>query len=134
MNWSVSIADAERLQKAMQEFEGNVEDTINEVLHNEGGQMLADSIKNLMPQSGKKWKGKKAPAKTSNSLMYVDGNLSVTVKSKSAYNYLYFPDDGTNTRRHIGNQQFFLRGAESASSDIVDRCVAKLINNFEKGV
>lgn len=121
------------LQKAMEEYQGNTEKAINEVLHNEAGPLIADAVRNLMPQSGKTWKGKKGAAKTSNSLMNVDTNLAVTVKTRGDYGYLYFPDDGTNTRRHVGNQQFFVRGGESVADDIVDRIVNKLINNFEKG-
>jgi hypothetical protein len=68
------------------------------------------------------------------SLRHTDGNLSTTVRSAQKYQYLYFPDDGTNTRRHVGNQQFFLRGAEDAAGEIVDVCIEKLTKSFEEGV
>lgn len=123
--------DFERLEEAMKNFQGNTENAINEVLHNEGGQLIHDEIKRLMPMSGKQWKGKKAPAKTSNSLQIVGGNLSVTVTTKKAYQYLYFPDDGSNTRRHAGNQQFFLNSGENQKEQIMNLCINKLVNSFE---
>ena len=126
--------DFERLEKAMKDFQGDTEKTINEVLHNEAGQFIHDEIKRLMPVSGKKWKGKKAPAKTSNSLEIVGGNLSVTVRAKKAYQYLYFPDDGSNTRRHVGNQQFFLNGGENKKEEILNLCINRLVNSLEDAI
>lgn len=119
------------LQQAMKDFQGNTEEIINDVLHNEAGELVQDAIKRLMPVSGKTWKGKKKAAKHSNSMMNVNENLALTVKSKTAYNYLYFPDDGSNTRRHIGNQQFFKKGGESQIDEIKDRCIGRLVNDFE---
>jgi hypothetical protein len=130
---NVNIQEFERLQRAIQSFPGNAEDTINAVLHNEGGQLIQEAIQPLIPMSGKRWKGKKAPARTGNSLRSTNENLAVWVRSTKSYQYLYFPDDGTNTRRHAGNQQFFYQGAESVRGEVVDRCVGRLIQTFEKG-
>ena len=121
----------ERLQNAIKNFPGDAEQIINEVLHGEGSQLIQDSIRNLMPVSGREWKGKKPAAKEAKSLTDMKGNLFVTVKTTSNYNYLYFPDDGTNTRKHAGNQQFFLKGAEEQQETIIDLCINKLINSFE---
>jgi hypothetical protein len=129
----VDISGVEKLERALKNFTGNAEDAINSVLHNEGGQIIQDEIRSLMPTSGKHWKGKKSPAKTSESLRNTTENLAVWVRSAKSHQYLYFPDDGTNTRRHVGNQQFFRRGAESARDEIIDRCIGKLKTNFEKG-
>ena len=103
----LEIKDFERLQTAMKEFQGDTEETINDVLHNEASPLIQESIKNLIPVSGRKWKGKTPPAKTSKSLTDEKGNLAITVKTTKKYQYLYFPDDGTNTERHAGNKQFF---------------------------
>lgn len=123
----------DRLQEAIKDFQGNSEEVINEVLHGEGSELIQESIKLLIPVSGKEWKGKAAPAKSGNSLRATNGNLEVTIRTQKRYQYLYFPDDGTNTRRHVGDQQFFLKGAENVSEDIVERCITRLINNFEEG-
>lgn len=129
--FKLNSQDFERLEEAMKIFHSNTEEEINDVLHNEGGQLIHDEIKRLMPMSGKRWKGKKSPAKTSNSLQIVGGNLSVTVRAKKAYQYLYFPNDGSNTRRHAGNQQFFLNGGENQKEEILNRCINRLVSSFE---
>lgn len=135
MKWEVNIADFARLEEAIAAYEGYVGEAINEVLHNQAGQLIHDEIKRLMPVSGRKaWKGKKAPAKTSNSLQIIGGTLSVTVATTKPYHYLYFPDDGTNTQRHVGNQQFFLKGAENKTEDIINLCINRLVNGFEDAI
>lgn len=125
--------ELDRLQKALENFPGNSERAINEVLHGEGGTLIQEHIRRLIPVSGKTWKGKAAPAKSGKSLMLVPGNLSVTTKSTKKYHYLYFPDDGTNTRRHVGNQRFFPRGAETAVPEVVDMCIESIITKFKQG-
>lgn len=131
----LDFGDVERLQDAIKNFSGNAENAINEVLHSQEVSELAyEKIKYFMPVSGKRWKGKKPAAKTGKSLRSDTGNLSLTVRSTKAYQYLYFPNDGTNTKRHAGQQFFFERGGEAAQSEIVERCINKLINNFEEGV
>lgn len=127
----VDATEFERLQNAIKNFPGDAETVINEVLHGEGSQLIQDSIRNLMPVSGREWKGKKPAAKSAKSLTDLKGNLFVEVITTKNYHYLYFPDDGTNTRKHAGNQQFFLKGAESKQEDIIDLCINKLITAFE---
>lgn len=117
--------------KAMQDFEGNTEDAINDVLHNEAGTLIHDEVMRLLPESKRTWKGKKKAAKATKSLMIVEGNLAVTVKTKKAYGYLYFPDDGSNTKNHAGNQRFFERGGEAKKDEIIDLCIGRLVNDFE---
>ena len=132
--FSVNFSDVERLQEALQNYQGDTEAAINDVLHNEAGGLAQEEIKRLMPVSGKSWKGKKPAAKNANSLRNVNGNLFVTVTTQKAYQYLYFPDDGSNTRRHAGNQQFFWRGGETVQDEIIERCINKLITKFESEV
>jgi hypothetical protein len=127
----VDATEFERLQNAIKNFPGDAEEIINEVLHTEGSQLIQESIKNLMPVSGRSWKGKKPAAKSAKSLTDMKGNLFVEVKTTSNYNYLYFPDDGTNTKKHAGNQQFFFKGAEAQQEAIIDLCINKLTTAFE---
>ena len=127
----ITTADIDKLQSAMKEYQGDVETSINEVLHGEGGELIQDSIRRVIPVSGKSWKGKAPAAKSSKSLQAVNSNLAVTVTTTKKYQYLYFPDDGTNTRRHVGNQRFFEKGGEAVKDEIMERCISKLINNFE---
>ncbi len=121
----------DRLQNAIKNFPGDAEEVINDVLHTEGSQLIQDAIRNLMPESGRTWKGKKPAAKSAKSLTDLKGNLFVEVRATKNYQYLYFPDDGTNTRKHAGNQQFFLKGAEAQQETIVDLCIKKLTDSFE---
>lgn len=130
----IDFAGVEELENAMKNYQGNTEEAINEVLHNEAGELIREEVQRLIPVSGRSWKGKKKPAKTSQSLMVVPSNLAVTVTTKKAYQYLYFPDDGTNTVRHVGNQQFFQRGGESQTEEITNRCIKRLVNALEEAM
>ena len=131
---NVNFSEVERLQEAIENFQGDAESAINEVLHGEVGDLAQESIRRLIPVSGKHWRGKAPAAKRAKSLRNIDGNLSVTVTTSKRYQYLYFPDDGSNTRRHAGNQQFFRRGGEAVADEVIERCVNKLISNFESEV
>ena len=130
--FEMDTKEVERLQNAIKNFPGDAEKSINEVFHNEGSPLIQDAIRRLMPVSGKNWAGKSPPAKTSKSLTDEKGNLAITVKSNGVYHYLYFPDDGTNTRNHVGNQQFFQRGGESQETEIIDRCINRMVTDFGK--
>lgn len=123
-------ADAvERIYEAIRNFPTDAETTINGVFHGEGSEMLQESITLLMPVSDKK---KGTHAKYSQSLRSTTGNLFVIIRAKKNRQYLYFPDDGTNTYRHVGNQQFFRRGAEAVQDEIIDMTVGRLVQRFEE--
>lgn len=130
--WSVNWEELDQLSEAMKAYQGDVETTINDVLHNEAGGLIKESVHKLIPASGRKsWKGKARPASESDSLRNVNENLAVTITTKKRYQYLYFPDDGTSTRRHIGNQRFFEKGGEAVKDDVIGRCLNRLTENFE---
>lgn len=132
--FEMDTKEIERLYNTIKNFPGNAEDSINDVFHNDAPPIVSEEIKHLMPTSGRSWRGKAPAAKGAKSLTDEKANLAFTVKTTGKYHYLYFPDDGSNTRRHVGNQQFFQRGGEAKQSEIVDRCITKIIQNFEKGV
>ena len=132
--FDLKINDLDELQQAMKNYQGNTEQAINEVLHEEVRPLVQEAIKRLIPVSGKMWKGKKAAAKTAKSLRDIKTNVSLTVTTTKNYQYLYFPDDGTSTTRHVGNQQFFQKGGESQMDEIVNRCIKKLVNGFEDAI
>lgn len=127
----INVDQIEGLQNAMENFQGNAEKVINHVLHTEGSALIQGAILQLMPVSGRQWQGKEGTAKTSRSLTDKKENLAVTVKTTKNYQYLYFPDDGTNTRRHVGNQQFFRRGGEAEIEEIIGLCIDGLMNDFK---
>lgn len=110
---------------------------IKDVFQEEAATLIEDHIYRLMPESKvKPWKGKKPHANASKSLRHSGdedfGEIAIVVRSTKAYQYLYFPDDGTSTQNHAGNQQFFYRGAMAASPEIADRCVQRLVAAFEQ--
>lgn len=132
--FALNTSQFDQLQAAMQQYPGYAGREIDEVLHNEGGKLINDEIMRLLPASGRMWKGKKAAAKSTQPFVQDNGPLSVTIRTKSAYNYLYFPDDGTNTRRHIGYKgkprEFMATGAENQTAKIMDLCINKLIQRM----
>ncbi len=130
--FEMDAKEVERLFNTVKNFPGNAEKSINEVFHNDAPPIVSEEIKRLMPVSGKSWKGKAPAAKSAKSLTDETANLSFTVKTTGKYHYLYFPDDGTNTQRHVGNQQFFQRGGENKQTEIVDRCINRIVNDFGK--
>ena len=130
-SFTMDYSEIDSLTTAMQQYGEGALREINDVLHGEGGEKIKEAIQLLIPASGRTWKGKKAPASVANSLQQVNNEqLAVTIKSRSAYNYLYFPDDGSNTVRHAGNQQFFYKGAEQSAAEVVELCLGKLTEDF----
>lgn len=130
MSFEIEYSQINKLHETIKDFPDNAESAINSVLHDEGSQLIQENIRNLMPVSGASWRGKKGAAKTSNSLTDKPENLAITVKTSKAYQYLYFPDDGSNTRRHAGMQQFFKRGGEASVDEIVERCISRVVNKI----
>ena len=133
--FTLNSSQFEQLQDAMKQYPGHAGREINDVLHNEGGKLINEEIMRLLPASGRTWNGKKPAAKSTQPFVQDNGTLSVTIRTKSAYNYLYFPDDGTDTRRHIGYKgtprDFMQNGAEKKTSEIIDRCINRLIKEWE---
>ena len=125
-------SELEKLSIAMERYGENAEDAINGILHDRGGQLIQDEIKRLMPESNRNWRGTRKGARQANSLRNLNENLAVTVRTTKQYQYLYFPNDGSTTNRHYGNQHFFLAGAEAARDDIVELCINELVGNFNK--
>lgn len=132
--FTLEAEQVERLQEAMSNYAGYAGKAVDEVLHNQGAKLITEEIMNLLPASGRTWKGKKAAARSAKPFTQENGKMSVTIKTKSAYNYLYFPDDGTNTKNHIGFQgkprEFMQKGAKNQTARIMDLCVNRLINKI----
>lgn len=128
--FELDAQELDELQQKMEEYGEGAARQINDVLHGEGAKEINDQIMRILPASGRHWKGKKAPASTAQPFTQEDGMLSVTIKTVSTYNYLYFPDDGSNTKKHAGNQQFMASGTESASNRIMELCIGHLTEEF----
>ena len=129
--FELDVSQHERLQRDMQEYGNQAGRTVDDVLHNEGGKLIEEEIMRLLPESGRTWKGKRTAAKRAQPFTQKNESLAVTIKTKSPYHYLYFPDDGSNTKRHRGEQQFMYRGAENQTNRIMDLCINRLIEKWE---
>lgn len=130
--WDVfDASEVDSLVGLMEQYGTSAEKTINDVIHEEGAQEIKKRITSLLPSSGRHWKGKGASARSAMPKRFSqdDDMLTVTIAARGKYHYLYFPDDGSNTKRHAGNQRFMLRGAENAVPRIVEMCLGKLISN-----
>lgn len=108
------------------------EEIINDYLAGEGGDLLKESIHELLPVSGRSWAGKRTAAKATDPFKKMPGNLQVKIQTKGNYHYLYFPDDGSDTVNHYGNQKFMFFGADKASERIGDNIVDKLLERLEE--
>lgn len=128
----IDYQEMNELMELMQRAE-NCEEVINDVLHQTGAEKIKEGIQKLLPISGRTWSGKKSPAKSTQPFTQENGNLSVTIKTTTAYHYLYFPDDGSNTKKHQGNKQFMHAGAESKKTEITEKITEKIIDQIEGG-
>ncbi len=126
MSAEVDYGEWEALEEAMKAYEGDVEKKVNGYLHGKGYEAFEKAIRNAMPQSDRK--GKTRHAKTSKSIQdkYPSANLTLTIASKKPFGYLYFPNDGSNTKHHYGNQQFFERGVEQKTNQVIEDMVELL--------
>lgn len=125
--FSLDAGEVDEIARHIAEFPGDAESAINEVMHQEAGPIIYRQINPLIHPSGRTFAGHRSSATASDWPRYVTSeNLAVTVSTKRKFDYLYFPDDGSTTRRHAGNQRFFERGGSAAAPEIVERCLAKL--------
>lgn len=118
--------DAEELVRRIKAFGDGADDAITEVLHGYGAERIGEEARERIFPSGRRWKGKKKSATAAKPFTSKGSSLTVTVSSKSSYHYLYFPNDGSTTKKHRGQQHFMSEGAEAAMDNIMDRCLARL--------
>ena len=117
--FGLNMEEFDRLQEKIRVYPQNAERKITEYLHGAGYDRISHSIQNAIPVSDR---NTKRHAKFSNALRDKDtgSNLSVIVSTKQKFHYLYFPDDGSNTLRHAGNQRFFEGGLERVQNEVVN--------------
>ncbi|WP_303136291.1 hypothetical protein [uncultured Eubacterium sp.] len=120
------------LENKITQLKEKGEEIVNETLWNEGGKLIGDNAKGLIHPSGRRWKGKATASTSTEPFTQRKSNLAITVVTKNKYHYLYFPDDGSNTKKHAGEQHFMLRGLNNSSGEITQRCLAKLTAEIEK--
>ena len=130
--FKLDASQFEELQEKMQAFGPGSGQIVDRVLHKEGANEIKKNIVPLIHPSGRHWAGKKTSATSAKPFTQENGTQSVTIVSRGAYHYLYFPDDGSNTLHHAGGQEFMKRGAENSADKIIEICTGKLIEGFSK--
>lgn len=125
--FEMDYSDISSITSLVSAYESDGLKVINDIIHNEAGEVIRSNINMLLPESGRTWKGKKSPAvKATPFKEDTSEMMAITIKTKGSYNYLYFPDDGSNTKRHAGGQQFMVRGAEASAGKIIELCLGRL--------
>lgn len=129
VTFTLEDKDLELLKQRIQEYGTGAEDVINKYLHGEGKESIMKSIEDYTPVSSRK----KVHAKGSMPYQGTGYNLSVTVKTKTKYNYLYFPDAGEGTSaRNPKNSGFMEKGLDAIYEKVVEgmlKAVEKEIKN-----
>ena len=132
--YTLDASGIEELQQAIDDYGAGSGQVIDRVLHGEGADLIKRAIPPHISPSGRRWAGKAASIAGNPGagarLSHDTGNLQVTVAARGRLGYLYFPNDGTNTKNHAGDQQFMRLGAEDATPDIIDRCLLALVEEF----
>lgn len=127
VKFEMDYTDISHITSLVSAYESDGLKLINDIIHTEAGEVIRNNINMLLPESGRTWKGKKPPAvKVAPFKEDTSEMMAITIKTKGKYNYLYFPDDGSNTKRHAGGQQFMARGAEASTRKIIDLCLGRL--------
>lgn len=130
--FSLDASDFERLQQSMEDFGEGSGQVITEALH-ESGPVIYERINPLIHPSGRTFKGHRSSATQSAWPTYVTNeSMAVTVTARGKWHYLYFPDDGSNTDRHAGMQDFMMRGAQDAAPEIIERCLGALMQEWSE--
>lgn len=130
---SLDATTFEQVVSKIESYGEGAADIVTKAIH-ESGEDIYRKIDPLLPTSGRTFKGHSSGARGTQWARYLTNEpLAITVTTKSSRNYLYFPDDGSNTKRHRGNQQFMRRGGEAAVPEIIDKSLKALVEHFEKG-
>lgn len=129
VTFTLEDKDLELLKQRIQEYGTGAEDVINKYLHGEGKESIMKSIEDYTPVSSRK----KAHAKGSMPYQGTGYNLSVTVKTKKKYNYLYFPDAGEGTSaRNPKNSGFMVKGLDAIYDKIVEEMLKAVAKEIKK--
>lgn len=123
VNFEIDQKDLDNVLDAIQSFPGNSEITINSYFEETGAPQVNKSIVNLIPVSSAK---KKRHAKSSNPLTNKIFNLGFAVKTKSAFNYLFFPDQGEGTSSSNDPLNFMENGLNAEYDSIIDGILKSL--------
>lgn len=133
----VDLSGVDRLTESIQKYGKESQLIITKYLVQDAIDVIGPAITRLLPVSGRTFRGHRQGAKAAGyrtTFMSTAETVdSVIVRSRTAFDYLYFPDDGDNTDHHAGKQYFMLRGAEAAVPQVVNDICSRLAAKFEEG-
>ena len=127
IEFSLKDDDIKRINDSIMSYGTDAESIINSYLREVASHLAVDSIKIRIPASNKSWKGKGKSARSGNPFVTDFVNLGFKIRSKTAYNYLYFPDQGEGTSKNKNPLEFMDKGLDSVYDTIVDGIIKKLV-------
>jgi hypothetical protein len=128
-NFSVDSSQFYTLQRNIERLPNDAEKVINETLKANVSPVMEKSILGLMPMS----KRNKQHAKLYKSLNADNKeNLTLTIKPKSKYRYLVFPDLGLGTSKKKYPQKFMDHGVEQKVNYSIEELNKSLIEQINK--
>lgn len=127
VEFSLKEEDLEKIQEAIMDFGDEAENVINKCLANEVKNTLINSITNFIPVSKKN----KKHAKTSDPLQGdVRNNLTLYIRTKSKFNYLYFPQNAEGQSRNNPPNDFMEKGINNEYDNVINCILDKLKNRI----
>ena len=116
-------SEVDMLEEQIKKIPERAEYAINKYIHSRGKDILSESIEQYTPVSDRD----KKHAKGSNPYKTVNGNLSVTIKSKKSFRYLYFPNAGAGTSKlNPKNEEFMQDGVDSVHNRVVNELLEEI--------
>lgn len=122
--FELKLEDVKRINDIIKSYSGDAEKQINDYLSGPGKIKIINSIVNLIPVSDKD----KKHAKDSKPLEGVNYNLSLTIRSKRQFNYLYFPQMAEGTSKNNTPNDFMEKGVDSIYDSVVNDLIERLKN------
>ena len=134
VDFSLKEEDLGRIQEAIMDFGNDAESVINECLKKSVSKVFRKTITNIIPVSEGKYPSQrgKIHAKTSNPLRSMTDNLTLTIKSKTEFNYLYFPQMGEGTSKYKQPNDFMEKGIDAEYDNAVNIILEKLQRRMEE--
>lgn len=132
-NVRVDYDGFEQLAERIGQFGSGAGRAIQGVYNDFAAGEIKENALPLVHPSGRTFKGHRSGARAAGPervfTQQVDG-LTLVVRTNRPFGYLYFPDDGSNTKRHAGQQHFMQRGLDASTESIIERCLAALTEDF----
>ena len=130
---SIKFDGVEQLGERIKKYGAGAGQIVQEVYEDFAAKEIKSNILPLVHASGRVFKGHRQGAKGAGPekvFRHSVNGLNLIVRTNQKFGYLYFPDDGSNTKRHAGQQHFMDRGLQQTVPDIIERCMARLAEEF----